>query len=100
RSPVIWTELFIFGFVGLFKKREPGAFHRNYSEARMRKLLEDAGFKVNTIRYLSYLPYNVALRLPRASMLDRFLRTAFEGTVFEKLGVTMVIGAEKPAATR
>lgn len=97
-SPAIWFELGLFRLAGLFKRRSPQAFHRNYSARRLRSLLEGAGFTVNSCRFVSYLPYNVAMRLPKARQIDRTLRRWFERWGLERFGVTMVLGAAKPGA--
>jgi ubiquinone/menaquinone biosynthesis C-methylase UbiE len=96
-APAHRLELALFGLAGFFKRRPPQAFHRNYAVGRLRKLLADAGFAVRGCRFVSYLPYNVAIRLPQAASLDRMLRRAFEGGPAEGLGVTMVLAADKPA---
>lgn len=95
-SPAIWSELALFTVAGLFKKREAQAFHRNYTAGRMKALLTQAGFAVDSCRFVSYLPYNVAIRLPNAPGLDRGLRRLVDGGPFEGFGVTMVLGADKP----
>jgi ubiquinone/menaquinone biosynthesis C-methylase UbiE len=97
-SPAIWLELTLFRLMGLFKKRQPQSFHRNYSEARLTSLLKEAGFILRSTRFVSYLPYNVAMRLPNARGIDRGLRRVFEGGPAERLGVTLIVGADRPAA--
>lgn len=95
-SPAIWTELGLFTLAGLFKRRERQAFHRNYTTGRLRRLLAAAGFTVTSCRFVSYLPYNVAIRLPNARGVDLALRRLVDGGPAEGLGVTMVLGADKP----
>ncbi len=96
-SPALQAELALFALAGLFKKRMPQAYHRNYAAGRMKKLLRDAGFTVRSCRFISYLPYNVAIRLGNARAVDRFLRRMLEGGPAEGFGVTMILGADKPA---
>lgn len=95
-SPAIWSELALFTMAGLFKKREGQAFHRNYTAGRLKALLDQAGFAVDSCRFVSYLPYNVAIRLPNARGLDLSIRHLVDGGPAEGLGVTMVLGADKP----
>jgi ubiquinone/menaquinone biosynthesis C-methylase UbiE len=98
-APAIWMELGIFRLAGLFKKREPQSFHRNYTMQGLHALLGNAGFAVDSTRFVSYLPYNVALRLPNASGMDRSLRRLLERGPLERLGVTMIVGADRPATS-
>lgn len=96
-SPALWLELGLFRLAGLFKKREPQSFHRNYTAARLAGLLRDAGFTVRSTRFVSYLPYNVAMRLPNARAWDRAIRRMVDNGPAERLGVTIVVGADRPA---
>lgn len=97
-SPAIWTELGLFTLAGLFKKRERQAFHRNYTSGGLRRRITGAGFRVLSSRFVSYLPYNVAIRLPNAARVDLALRRLVDNGPAEGLGVTLVIGADKPRA--
>lgn len=95
-APALQAELFLFGLAGLFKKRPPQAFHRNYTPTSLEQRLTGAGFTIRSRRFISYLPYNVAMRIPNARGIDLAFRRLFENGPMEKLGVTMIIGADRP----
>lgn len=95
-APALQTELLLFNLAGLFKRRAPQAFHRNYTPTQMEERLTAAGFAIRSRRFISYLPYNVAMRLPNARGFDLALRRLFENGPLEKFGVTMIVAADRP----